>query len=522
MIYDASTFGEPIRLRTDLCIIGSGAGGSAAAWAAARRGLDVTILEAGPFVPPSTMNQREEDMMPALLYANGSQTSQDRHCTIIQGRALGGSTVHNINLCKPIPRPILREWQDTHGLQHLPLERWQQLYDQVYDDLQISPIDPSEVSRHNRLLKRGADALDWAAGGLEHNRTGCTHSGYCAVGCPYDAKNNATKVYLPWAFEEGAQALVHCRAISLDHDGQRATGVIATAVDPTSRQPTHEVYVEAQHICLSASATHTPAILQRSDIPDPSQRTGQGLTIHPAVVAGGQFDEPVRAWEGIPQSYECTEFLDLDTAHPGPDADAQALDDARQIGLRTWLITAFAHPMSTATILPGFGEQHRTLMESYDHLGVFSAMVHDRVTGSVEPAGDLGVDIHWSPTDRDRQELRFGLKRCVELLLAAGARQAFIPTDPPIAFEPDDDLSPIDALTMDADTMELTAVHPMSSVPMSDDPHIGPVDSRGKHHGLDGLWVADGSLFPTSIGGPPQVSIYALGLHVGQAIADHD
>ena len=35
----------------------------------------------------------------------------------------------------------------------------------------------------------------------------------------------------------------------------------------------------------------------------------------------------------------------------------------------------------------------------------------------------------------------------------------------------------------------------------------------------ENLFVADGSLFPSSIGGPPQLSIYALGLHVGRAIA---
>jgi choline dehydrogenase-like flavoprotein len=54
---------------------------------------------------------------------------------------------------------------------------------------------------------------------------------------------------------------------------------------------------------------------------------------------------------------------------------------------------------------------------------------------------------------------------------------------------------------------------------MGDDPNVAAVDSHGRHHHVAGLWVADGSLFPTSIGGPPQLSIYALGLHVGRALA---
>jgi choline dehydrogenase-like flavoprotein len=71
---------------------------------------------------------------------------------------------------------------------------------------------------------------------------------------------------------------------------------------------------------------------------------------------------------------------------------------------------------------------------------------------------------------------------------------------------------------IDLDFSQLTAVHPMASCPMSDDPLLGPVDSQGRHHSAQGLWIADGSLFPTSIGGPPQLSIYALGLHVGRAV----
>lgn len=67
-------------------------------------------------------------------------------------------------------------------------------------------------------------------------------------------------------------------------------------------------------------------------------------------------------------------------------------------------------------------------------------------------------------------------------------------------------------------TLDVTAVHPMASVPMGDDPTVAAVASDGHHHHLRGLWVADGSLFPTSIGVPPQISIYAMGLHVGRAI----
>ena len=44
---------------------------------------------------------------------------------------------------------------------------------------------------------------------------------------------------------------------------------------------------------------------------------------------------------------------------------------------------------------------------------------------------------------------------------------------------------------------------------MGEDPARSVVDSRGRHHQLENLWIADGSIFPTSLGVNPQLSIYA-------------
>ena len=60
----------------------------------------------------------------------------------------------------------------------------------------------------------------------------------------------------------------------------------------------------------------------------------------------------------------------------------------------------------------------------------------------------------------------------------------------------------------------MTAVHPMGTLAMGDDPKRAVVDSTGEHHYVRGLFVADGSLFPTSLGGPPQISVYAFALHI--------
>src|SRR5207248_3356883 len=158
------------------------------AMVAAQAGLHTVVLEAGPHLAPGDMRQREEEMIPQLLWLSGSRTTRDRAVRIHQGRGVGGSSLHNINLSKRIPRSILARWFEERRLEHLPPEAWDALYAEVEQLLSVSDIPEVQWSRHNRLLEAGAKALGWRGGGLRHNRTGCIGSGFCELGCAYDAK----------------------------------------------------------------------------------------------------------------------------------------------------------------------------------------------------------------------------------------------------------------------------------------------------------------------------------------------
>ncbi len=505
MIYDSSSLPLPLRLRADLCVVGSGAGGSMVALAAAEAGLKVVVLEAGEFLAPTDMSQREEQMFPRLYWDAGGRSTSDRAVRIHQGHGVGGSTLHNINLCKRIPASIRAHWDKERKLEHLGPEQWDKLYTEVEKLLSVEEIPQDRHNLHNRLMAKACKKLGWRGATLKHNRTGCAQSGFCEVGCAYDGKNNAAKVVIPRAVKAGAEVLSLCQAVEVLHDGKRTSGVKAVALDLRTRRPLGEVHIEASQICLSASGTGTPALLQRSGVADPGGHVGRSLRIHPGVMVAGLFDERIEAWRGVPQTYECTEWLELDPA----------AGDKK----RVWIIPAFAHPMGSASMVPGHGAAHRRIMESYPRLGVFSAMVHDDTKGSVEPKGDLGLSIDYWPDRSDREQLARGLWACAKLLVAAGAREIIVPTSEPRSYRPSDNFDDLLKLDIQRGQIDVTAVHPMSSVPMGDDRTKAAVGSNGKHHHLEGLWIADGSLFPTSIGIPPQLSIYALGLHVGRAIA---
>lgn len=503
MIHDARSLEDGGTLRCDLCVIGSGPGGAAAATMAAEAGMRVVVLESGSFVTPAQMSQREEEMIPRLLWQAGARMTRDHFIHVHQGKGVGGSSLHNINLCKRIPDAVLLQWKRARGLEHLPLSAWGALYDEVETLLSVSAVPEAAWNRHNRILRDGCDALGWRGGGLKHNRTGCIGSGFCELGCAYDAKNNALKVLVPRLMRAEATVLTHAHALRIETRGGRVRGVSVAAVDGIDPRSVGRFEVIADRVCVSASATGTPALLLRSGIEGPEGATGRSLRMHPAVIAAGDFDEPVRAWEGIPQTYECSEHLDFEEGS----------------NRRLWIIPAFGHPMGVATMLPGYGEAHAALMGRFEHMAVLAAMLHDKTPGEVEPNGDFDVSMRYEPVAEDRAQLAQGLVHTARLLFAAGARRVIVPTHRVKILTSPSEVDALARTPIDAGTLSLTAVHPMGSVPMGDDPSRAAVDSRGKHHHVEGLYVADGSLFPTSIGVPPQLSIYAMGLHVGRAIA---
>lgn len=486
MIERGRDIGRDATLDCDLCVVGTGAGGAMVAREAARAGLRVVALEEGQHSTPRDFTQREDEMLPLLFQDGAARTTDDGAIVVLQGRGVGGSTVHNTNLCKRAPAPVLEGWR---------LDGWRPAdlaphYDVVERDLSVAPIEESRVNRNNAILRRGVEALGWKGGILSHNRRGCVGSGFCELGCAFDAKQNALKVLIPQALAAGARVVAECRAERVVVKGGRAVGVEARALDAHGR-PGATVTVRAGAVCLAGSAVGSAALALRSGLPDPSGRVGRGLRLHPGAAVAGVFDEVIEGWNGIPQSWECTEKLVYDER---PDNDDRA-----------WIIAAFAHPIGIASSLPGFGAAHMRLMRLYPRLCIIAAMLHDRSEGRVTTRGARPV-VKYALDAGDQRALLRGMAACAEILFAAGARRVIVPFARPLVLERRARIGEIVAHGYRPLDPLLTAVHPMGTLALG-----RVVDARGAWRGVDRLWVADGSLFPTSLGGPPQLTIYAAG-----------
>ncbi|HNN90813.1 MAG TPA: GMC family oxidoreductase [Pseudomonadota bacterium] len=483
---------RPLVLTTDVVVIGSGAGGASLASAVSRAGRGVIVLEEGEYHRPSDFNQREGDMLPRLFQDGGGRQTKDGAITILSGRGAGGSTTHNTNLCKRAPAEILDRWVHEHGAEGWSASALDADYAAIESELGVTPIVEDEVNAHNALIRRGAQALGFAGGLLQHNRRGCARSGFCELGCAFDAKQNALKVLLPEVLARGGTLACGLHATAIVVQRGRAVAVRGYAVRPSGERG-GDFTVAARAVVLAGSAIGSAVLLDRSGLADPHHTAGRSLRLHPSLAVAGIFEQRVEAWRGIPQSFECTEKLSF---APG------AVD-------RTWLIPAFAHPAGFAGLLPGFGRGHAQAMRDYAHVAALAAMLHDETRGEVTADRQGRPRIRYALSPADATALFRGVQAAGEVLFAAGARRVLVPLATPLVANTPAELRRIVEHRYRPLDPALTSVHPMGSLPLGRDPRRSVVNPAGRHHHVAGLYVADGSLFPTSIGGPPQLTIYA-------------
>ena len=102
-----------------------------------------------------------------------------------------------------------------------------------------------------------------------------------------------------------------------------------------------------------------------------------------------------------------------------------------------------------------------------------------------------------------------------QVMLAAGAKEVELAGGvPPVRSEAElESAMP----GLDVRRLRLAGFHPTGSAAAGSDPGRHPVDPEGRLRGVDGVWVADGSILPSCPGVNPQVSIMAIAAGVGEA-----
>lgn len=486
--------GGPLELDCDVVVVGSGAGGAVVAAELAESGLRVLVLEEGPHVRgPALGAMRPSESMRrvwrdgAFSFALGLGDSPTINVTM--GRCVGGSSVLTGGVCFRVPDSVLTHWTRVLGLDDYTPASMERYFTRVEERIHVEEVPESMRSQGVRLFAEGAKKLGFEVKPMSRNTIDCKGCGRCNFGCPHGAKRSVDLSYLPRAVEHGAEVFSDCLVERIVMKGTHAVGVEGYVLDARGKR-THELTVHARAVVVAAGAWHTPLLLRDSGLGNP-EVVGRRLTLHPGFRVLARFDEPVRGWRGALQSAWSDAF-----EHEG-----------------VTLTSLFVPVGVLGATMPGIGPEHTEQAANIDHLAMFGGIIHDQGGGTVYRGLGREPIVTYRMSRKDRASVAKLVRTMAKTFFAAGAREVYLPILGLRGVDADG-LANAPLETVPAQNLECASQHPLGSAQMGSTAEHSVVDGDGRVWGVDGLYIADGSVLPTSLGVNPQVSIMSVATRV--------
>lgn len=524
-------------------VIGSGAGGGTLAHELARRGIEVTVIEAGrrfdledfladPEAGPGsaweTFNWRDRRLM------TGSASVVADYATLptYTLKAVGGTTVHwaaqayrfrehewsplthwgpveGVNLIDwPFPLAEMDPYYDaaerrmgvtgTHGVPYLERTRLFEVFEAGCRALGYDDVFEGHIAVDPRGLSAPMDKDAWRrleatverialASGIDR-----PHVLLVLQGCSGGPKWSALNSEIPRAEATGrCRVLEQCMALRVEHDdGGRATGVLYADAEGAQH------FLKARVVCLAANSIESTRLLLNSGggslfphgLANSSGHVGRNYMRSIIEFIYGQFDTPVNMHHGNP-----VPGFTFGEAHSDPARGFVGGISLAAVGYGQPLFAAYAKQ----------GPLGRNYAEMFPYLAGVVA------TGIDLPTSASAVSLHPDETDKHGlpvpvlnldphpNELAmqaFAIRKADELLTAAGASKII-----PCA--------------------SLPSSHNNGTNRMSANPADGVCDKWGRAHDVPNLFISDGSVFPSVTVGHPTLTIVALAIRQAEHIA---
>ena len=483
----------------DVVVIGTGAGGAAAAYELASQGLAVLIIEEGKYLNRKDFTGKIPEMVNKLYRANGATGAIGN--TIIPipiGRNVGGTTTINSGTCIRAPNEVLEQWQ-REGLTDFNKENMEKYFSRVEGVLQVQNADERYVGEILRVIDRGADKIIHGKGHvLKRNAVGCDGQGLCQFGCPTDAKQSTNVSFIPRALESGALLLTGFRANKIIWDGNQVAGIEAEGIkNKNGHKIKTPLTIKTRHVVVAMGSLITPLFLRKNGVNN--KHTGRNLSIHPAGAVTARFKN--RTFDHanlIPQGYGVATMA------------------------KKGLMLEGATPplMAYGMLLPSIGEQFVKETENYKHTAFFGFMIKDKSRGRVRKGlfEDIPL-VTYSMNDEDFKLFLEGISTLVKMYLAAGAEEVRIAgCNKKSSIKNEQELEQLMAMKLRPRDFLISAFHPLGTARIGASPKIAVCDQDHQVFGKSGLYVMDGSSVPSSLGANPQVTIMAMATRAAEKL----
>jgi choline dehydrogenase-like flavoprotein len=298
--------------------------------------------------------------------------------------------------------------------------------------------------------------------------------------------------------------------MQLEMQGAQVSAVLCRPVAVNGTPGTGQTRVVARHVVVAGGAINSPALLLRSKLPDPHGRLGMRTFLHPVVGTMATFAERIEAWNGAPQTIYTDHFL-----------DTQPIDGP--IGYK--LEAPPLYPLISTIAMPGIGAEQAEALKRFPHTQALLALMRDGFHeqspgGRVTLKTDGTPSLDYALTPYIWEGVRRALLSMAEIQFAAGAERVMaLHEQAKWATTWREAQQQIQQLPLEPYQTRVLSAHVMGGCGIAGKPELGVVRPDGRHWQIENLSVHDGSLFPTSIGANPQLSIYGLVNKLATALA---
>jgi long-chain-alcohol oxidase len=474
-------------MHCDVCVVGSGAGGGVAAAVLAAAGLDVVVLEAGPAVSERDFVGDELDAYRRFYWGAAAATTDDGGVGLLAGECLGGTTTLNWTTSFRTPDAVREEWGGPFAS-----EDFTKSLAAVAGRIGVS-TDYNTPSTRDAIMRRGLEALGWHVDAMPRNVRGCDEDGvcgYCGFGCQLGAKQSTLVTWLEDAHAAGARIVVETRAERVLSGGGRAVGVDAVTRDG------QRMTIRTRAVVVSCGAVQTPALLLRSGLAN--RNVGRHLHLHPVTGVLALFDEEVKPWTGTLQALYSDEHANLDDGY-GLKYETGPIHPGVLIGFAAWR---------------GADDSAEVLANLPRSSGI-GLLARDRGEGEVRMTRHGRLRVRYRLAAEDVRRIRVGIDGAARILEAACAKRIYSSHARKLSYEPGPGnrerfLAEVDREGFAPGRCAFFSFHHMGSARVGATPDESACRWNGETWDLPGLYVMDGSSFPSASGVNPMVTIEAI------------
>lgn len=493
----------------DIIIVGSGAGGGTAAYALAKAGKRVLIVERGRKLNDSEILQDEEQMIiRRVAHDNRELIINGRAERLFIGGVVGGGTfLYGGALLRPSPEDFhpglyyehylpRQLWDWPINYEHLSpyYEQAEDLYQVSGDNSQVIPhlakrkhsyngkmpqLQPINEILYQRLKAKGLSPFHLP---LAIDFTQCLLCPRCpGYGCPNESRASSLNCCIKPAIDQyGAHLWTETEAVKLNTDSHRTVESITVRHVRTGQRRE----IRAETYLISAGAIGTPVLLMHSGIGDSSSDLGRNFMYHAGAIVVCIFIQPTGGSERFIKQLGWTNDYFGTSDFPHKLGYVQMLPIPGPLSLKKE--SPIPLPLPLARFL-------------YKRAVTFTGCVEDlpQAENRIELKANGRIWLHHRFHEYDIFRSKYYLRRLKNLLRKCGA-------------------SVVIGATSERD--DIHTAHQVGTCRFGNDSKTSVLDPMCRLHEIDNVFVVDGSFMPTSLGVGPALTIIANALRVSDYI----